>query len=87
MDKFYVDGEKALSAAIVERAVEDYKIGCAFTKEHLKILKQYREIRKNYLSAVKFISSDDFCLYTDINRDLLLDYLKENFDEFFDACE
>ena len=87
MDKIDVDGEKALLAAIVERAVEDYKIGCIFTKEHLKILKQYREIRKNYLSAISFILSDRFNLFTNIDRDELLDKLESEYDEFFDVCE
>lgn len=86
MDKIYVDGEKVLAAEIVRRAVEDYKIGCEFTKKHLAILKQYREIRKNYLSAVDFILSDRFSLYTSIDRDELLDKLESECEKFFDVC-
>lgn len=85
MDQYFPENERALAADIVKLVVEDYKAACEFYKKHKKIIQEYGVHRRRFASAYNFLTSESFCLYTNIDKDEMLDYLEEKYGEFKDV--
>lgn len=68
-----MDGYTELAAAIVERALQDYKTAA----EHIKRKYNTTEAERTIHDVSKFLKSEWFAMLSDLNGKLLLKMMKE----------